>query len=138
MVLEKLRKRIIKMYGTQRKFAEKIGKENPLQVSYLIRGKRLFEEETVEEWAALLDIKKEEYKEYFPLVNINMDRRKMRKKLMEARQRAGMTQQQMADRLNVGLRHYQKIESGDIRGSFEIWDALEDILMTHKQKLREI
>lgn len=59
MVLEKLRKRIIKMYG-KRKFAEKIGKENPLQVSYLIRGKRLFEEETVEEWAALLDIKKEE------------------------------------------------------------------------------
>ncbi len=37
----------------------------------------------------------------------------MRKNLKEARQKAGMTQQDMADRLNVGIRHYQKIEAGD-------------------------
>lgn len=61
----------------------------------------------------------------------------MRKKLKEARQKAGMTQQQMADKLNVGLRHYQKIEYGDTNGSFEIWDALEDILGLHQRKLRE-
>ena len=61
----------------------------------------------------------------------------MRKNLKEARQKAGMTQQQMADKLNVGLRHYQKIEYGDTNGSFEIWDALEDILGIHQRILRE-
>lgn len=62
----------------------------------------------------------------------------MRKSLKEARQRAGLTQQQMADRLDLNLRHYQKIEYGEIGGSFEIWDALEDILGIHQRKLREI
>lgn len=62
----------------------------------------------------------------------------MRKKLKEARQAAGFTQQQMADKLEVGLRHYQKIESGDTNGSFEVWDALEDMLGTHQRILREI
>ena len=62
----------------------------------------------------------------------------MRKNLKEARQKAGMTQQEAANKLNVGLRHYQKIESGDTNGSFEVWDALEDILGIHQRKLREI
>lgn len=62
----------------------------------------------------------------------------MRKNLKEARQRAGMTQQQMADKLGLNLRHYQKIEYGEIGGSFEIWDVLEDILGIHQRKLREI
>ncbi|MEZ3435694.1 MAG: helix-turn-helix transcriptional regulator [Lachnospiraceae bacterium] len=62
----------------------------------------------------------------------------MRKNLKEARKKAGMTQQQMADRLEIGLRHYQKIEAGDTMGSFEVWDALEDILGIHQRKLREI
>ena len=62
----------------------------------------------------------------------------MRKNLKEARQRAGMTQQQMADKLELNLRHYQKIEYGEIGGSFEIWDVLEDILGIHQRKLREI
>ena len=62
----------------------------------------------------------------------------MRKNLKEARQKAGMTQQQMADELNLNLRHYQKIEYGEIGGSFEVWDALEDILGIHQRKLREI
>ncbi len=61
----------------------------------------------------------------------------MRKNLKEARQRAGMTQQQMADKLEINLRHYQKIEYGEIGGSFEIWDALEDILGIHQRILRE-
>ena len=61
----------------------------------------------------------------------------MRKNLKEARQRAGMTQQQMADKLELNLRHYQKIEYGEIGGSFEIWDALEDILGIHQRILRE-
>lgn len=62
----------------------------------------------------------------------------MRKNLKEARQRAGMTQQQMADRLDVGLRHYKKIESGDTLGSIGVWDKLEELLNIHQRKLREI
>lgn len=62
----------------------------------------------------------------------------MRKKLKDARQKAGMTQQEIADKLKIGLRHYQKIEAGDTKGSFEIWDALEDILGIHQRILREM
>ena len=58
--------------------------------------------------------------------------------LKKARKDAGMTQQEMADKLDLNLRHYQKIEYGEITGSFEIWDALEDILGIHQRKLREI
>ncbi|WP_158353186.1 helix-turn-helix domain-containing protein [Diplocloster modestus] len=61
-----------------------------------------------------------------------------REVLKEARQKAGMTQQQMADRLGINLRHYQKIEYAEIGGSFDVWDALEDILGIHQRKLREI
>ena len=61
----------------------------------------------------------------------------MRKNLKEARQKAGMTQQQMADRLEVSLRHYQFIESGDRTGDFTIWDELEDITGVHQRILRQ-
>lgn len=62
----------------------------------------------------------------------------MRVMLQNARKEKGLTQQQVADQIGVGLRHYQKIEAGDTTGSFEIWDALEDILGIHQRKLREI
>ena len=62
----------------------------------------------------------------------------MRKNLQAARKATGMTQQSMAEKLGVGLRHYQKLEAGDTNGSFEVWDALEDILGIHQRKLREI
>lgn len=62
----------------------------------------------------------------------------MRKNLKEARATAGLTQQQMADKLGVSLRQYQRIEAGSSNGSFENWDALEDILGIHQRKLREI
>lgn len=61
----------------------------------------------------------------------------MRKTLINHRKQLKMTQQQMADYLNIGLRHYQKIESGDTMASFEVWDALEDLLGIHQRKLRE-
>ena len=61
----------------------------------------------------------------------------MRKNLQTARKAHKLTQQAIADRLGVGLRHYQKIESGETNGSFEIWDALEDILGKHQRILRE-
>lgn len=61
----------------------------------------------------------------------------MRAKLKEARKAAGLTQEQMAERLEIGLRHYKKIESGETLGSIAIWDALEDLLGIHQRKLRE-
>ncbi len=59
-----------------------------------------------------------------------------RKNLKEARQKAGMTQQQMADKLGISLRYYQQIEAGDRTGDFGIWDDLEDITGIHQRILR--
>jgi len=61
----------------------------------------------------------------------------MRKNLQAARKAAGLTQQEMADRLGIGLRHYKKIESGETLGSIEIWDELEDLFSVHQRVLRE-
>ncbi len=63
---------------------------------------------------------------------------RIRETLKNARKQAGMTQQQMADRLEISLNYYQKIESGDRTGDFYIWDTLEDITGIHQRKLREI
>lgn len=62
----------------------------------------------------------------------------MRKNLKEARRKAGMTQQQMADRLDITLVYYQKIEQGSRTGDFVLWDTLEDITGVHQRQLREI
>lgn len=62
----------------------------------------------------------------------------MRENLKNARKAAGLTQQQMADRLEISLRYYQNIETGDRTGDFVIWDMLEDITGIHQRKLREI
>ena len=61
----------------------------------------------------------------------------MRENLKNARKAAGMTQQQMADKLGIGLRHYKYIESGKILGAIWIWDLLEDITDIHQRTLRE-
>lgn len=61
----------------------------------------------------------------------------MREILKKARLKKKMTQQQVADYLEIGLRYYQKIESGDRTGDFEIWDKLEDLFSIHQRKLRE-
>lgn len=65
-----------------------------------------------------------------------MDRK--RTNLKTARQKAGMTQQQVADYLGVTLIYYQKIEQGTRTGDFEIWDALEDLFAIHQRELRKI
>ena len=62
----------------------------------------------------------------------------MRKNLKEARRAAGMTQQQMADRLDISLRYYQNIEAGSRTGDFTLWDTLEDITGIHQRVLREL
>ncbi|MCC8078754.1 MAG: helix-turn-helix transcriptional regulator [Oscillospiraceae bacterium] len=61
----------------------------------------------------------------------------MRSNLKQARRAAGLTQQDMADKLGLTLRHYQKVEYAEINGSFEVWDALEDLLGVHQRILRE-
>lgn len=62
----------------------------------------------------------------------------MRKNLKKARQKAGMTQQQVAEQIGISLRYYQNIEAGSRTGDFEIWDSLEDLFSIHQRKLREI
>ena len=61
----------------------------------------------------------------------------MRVNLKDARKKAGFTQQALADKLGLTLRHYQKIEYEEVNGSFEVWDALEDLLGVHQRILRE-
>lgn len=61
----------------------------------------------------------------------------MRENLKKARKGLGLTQQAMADRLNITLRYYQKIEAGDCTGDFALWDALEDMTGIHQRTLRE-
>lgn len=62
----------------------------------------------------------------------------MRENLRNARKAAGMTQQQIADELEISLRYYQQIEAGDRTGDFQIWDAIEDITGIHQRILREL
>lgn len=61
----------------------------------------------------------------------------MRENLRRARKSAGLTQQAMADKLGIGLRHYKKIESGESLGSFPLWDEAEDLLGVNQRVLRE-
>ena len=49
-----------------------------------------------------------------------------------------MTQQQVADQLEISLRYYQNIEAGDRTGDFALWDKLEDVFNIHQRILREI
>lgn len=61
----------------------------------------------------------------------------MRTNLKEARKKAGLTQQQMADKLFVNLRYYKSLESGERLGSITLWDKLEDITGVNQRVLRE-
>lgn len=61
-----------------------------------------------------------------------------REKLKKARKDAGLTQQQMADKLDISIVYYQKIEQGSRTGDFTLWDTLEDITEVHQRILREI
>ena len=60
----------------------------------------------------------------------------MRKNLKEARQKAGMTQKQVAEYLGVIERHYKAIEYGERLGSIDIWDKLEDLFCVNQRILR--
>lgn len=62
----------------------------------------------------------------------------MRKNLKEARQRAGMTQKDVAEYLGISARYYRFIESGARGGDFEIWDSLEELFGIHQRILRKV
>ena len=62
----------------------------------------------------------------------------MRENLRKARKEKNMTQQNVADYLEISLRYYQNIETGNRTGDFSIWDNLEDLFNIHQRKLREI
>lgn len=61
----------------------------------------------------------------------------MRKNLKEARQKAGMTQKQVAEYLGMTERAFQRIESGERIGTIETWDLLEDLFNVHQRILRK-
>lgn len=61
----------------------------------------------------------------------------MRPNLKQARLDKGMTQQQVADYLDIGVRYYQKIESGERTGDIRLWDDLEDLFSIHQRMLRQ-
>lgn len=62
----------------------------------------------------------------------------MRQNLKNARQKAGMTQKQVAEYLGISERHYQHIETGRRIGDFTLWDMLEDLFNIHQRQLREM
>ncbi len=62
----------------------------------------------------------------------------MRKNLKEARQKAGMTQKQVAEYLGISERHYKFMESGQTTGNVKLWDKLEDLFNVRQRFLREI
>ena len=61
----------------------------------------------------------------------------MRTILQNARKEKGLTQQQVADQIGIGLRYYKQIEAGHRTGDFKIWDRLEDLFNVHQRVLRE-
>lgn len=61
----------------------------------------------------------------------------MRHALQQAREKKSLTQSQMAEMLDMSVRQYQRLESGDSNGVFRHWDALEDFLGVHQRILRE-
>ncbi len=60
----KLKGRIIEMYGTQGKFAEKIGVSKN-SISKKLTCKTEFSQKDIVKWSILLNVGKEEYGEYF-------------------------------------------------------------------------
>lgn len=62
----------------------------------------------------------------------------MRLILKEARDRAGLTQEQLAKSLGITPRAYQFIESGESDSRPKLWDRLEDLFGIDQRELRKI
>lgn len=51
----------------------------------------------------------------------------MRKNLIKMRGKNGLTQLQVADRVNIGIRQYQSLEAGTSEGSMKVWKKLKQL-----------
>ena len=49
----------------------------------------------------------------------------MRLNLQKSRTELGLTQAQMADRLEITVRQYQRIESGEQDGTLKLWERIK-------------
>ena len=61
-----------------------------------------------------------------------------RENLKQARNDKGMTQQAMADYLNIHISYYKQLEGGTRTGNVELWDRMEDLFNVHQRVLREV
>mgnify|MGYP002803101865 FL=1 len=61
---KRLRGRIVEKYGSQEKFARKIGISR-VSVSKKLNGVKVFSQNDIEDWALALDIKSPDYPSYF-------------------------------------------------------------------------
>ena len=61
----------------------------------------------------------------------------MRQILKRAREQAGTTQKEIADKLGVSEHYYQHIESGSREGKGWLWDELEALFRIPQRQLRE-
>lgn len=52
----------------------------------------------------------------------------MRKKLKNARKEHQLTQTELAEKLDITLQHYQRLEAGTSEGSVKVWSKLKEIL----------
>lgn len=54
----------------------------------------------------------------------------MRENLINARKRQGYTQSELANKLGITERQYQRLEAGTSDGSIQVWQNLKIILRT--------
>ena len=52
----------------------------------------------------------------------------MRTNLIKARKAKGLTQKQVAEKIDICVRQYQKLEAGTSNGSIELWCKLKKLL----------
>lgn len=52
----------------------------------------------------------------------------MRHNLIEARKKVSLTQAQIAERLEICTRQYQRIELGEQDGTIKTWQKIKDLL----------
>ena len=61
--------------------------------------------------------------------NMSDDRAKIvGKKFKEAREKLGLTQQDVADKVGLNISHYAKIERGEVKTSFDNYEAINKVL----------
>ena len=61
----------------------------------------------------------------------------MRKNLKEARVKKGLTQKELADKLNLTTRQYCRLENKHSDGSLKVWVQLKDLFNIPIDKLIE-